>query len=329
MNAMAEPVQFTLPKKPRVKQQDAPPDQRKVAVVPIKALTDKALGDATVRALALLCSYCNRAGITWVGQKKLAQDAGMSQQAISKHIARLVEAGYVEVIRKGFRGERANTWRVIFDKSVDADTAMSVTSAIEDTRPPAIRKEQQMEAEQPDPEGQRRIAQMLAKALKQPTKKEFTMPKQGDTRAVREVKEAMAKAAKKRSKQDAPFTTSEVVHESAHKVVNEQSESSSNTLQKEAPYTTSYTTSEVVQTQKNIGYRQSISKDSFKELKTVLHNLTDSQKSELEQSGLTDREATEAATNLIAAYQAEGLTPNPDRLATEIIQLAQTTRGIA
>ncbi|MFZ9349815.1 MAG: ArsR/SmtB family transcription factor, partial [Candidatus Fonsibacter ubiquis] len=275
MNAMVEPQAFQLPKKPRIKQKDAPPDQRKVAVVPIRALSDKALGDATVRALALLCSYCNRAGITWVGQKKLALDAGMSQQAISKHIAKLVETGYVEVIRKGFRGERANTWRVIFDKSVDADTAMSVTSAIEDTRPPVIRKEQQIEAEKPDPEGQRRIAQMLARALKQPSKKEYTMPKKGDTRAVREVKEAMAKAAKKHQKKNAPFTTSEVVHESTHQVVNEHHESSHNTLQNEPPYTTSYTTSEVVQTQKNTGIY----------ITFVLHN---QQRIELKKAGLSD-----------------------------------------
>jgi hypothetical protein len=34
-------VPFALPKKPRIKEKDAPPDQRKVAVLPIRAVFDK------------------------------------------------------------------------------------------------------------------------------------------------------------------------------------------------------------------------------------------------------------------------------------------------
>ena len=66
-------VPFTLPKKPRIKEKDAPPDQRKVCIMPIRALTDERLTDGSVRILALVCSYCNRAGITWVSQKRLAE----------------------------------------------------------------------------------------------------------------------------------------------------------------------------------------------------------------------------------------------------------------
>ena len=167
-----------------------------------------------------------------------------------------------------------------------------------------------MEAEQPNPEGQRRIAQMLAKALKQPTKKEYSMPKSGDTRAVREVKEAMQKARSKRS------------HTQPPEVVQPQEPHAQ-------PGEAISTTSEGCAEHKEHSIRQSINKDSFKELKSVLNNLTESQKTEIAGAGLTDREATEAATTLLAAYKAEGLTPNPDRLATEIIQLAQVGRGIA
>lgn len=305
MSAMPENiVPFQLPKKPKVRQKIAPPDQRTLAVVPIRALTDKELGDATFRALALLCSYCNRAGITWVSQKKMAEVSNMSQQAISKHIAKLTKLGYVEVVRKGFRGERANTWRVIFDQSVDADTAIAVTNPIEDTRPPT------MQDDKPDPEGQRKIASLIAKALKPTvTKKEYTMPKGKPTRTVQEMQDSIAKAKQKKASKADSFTTSEVVHEEA-----------SHSQPKEPPYTTSYTTSEVVQNTENTVLDKVIYKDN------VLHN---QKRIELREAGLSDDEIDGNLEILLAAYQAEGLTPNPDRLATEIADLAKVGRGIA
>ena len=309
MSAMPENiVPFQLPKKPKVRQKIAPPDQRTLAVVPIRAIADKELGDATFRALALLCSYCNRAGITWVSQKKMAEVSSMSQQAISKHIAKLTKLGYVEVVRKGFRGERANTWRVIFDQSVDADTAIAITNPIEDTRPPTMRDDK------PDPEGQRKIASLIAKALKPTvTKKEYTMPKGKPTRTVQEMQNSIAKAKSKRTQKavdnPATFTTSEVVHEEA-----------SHTQPKEPPYTTSYTTSEVVQNTENTV----LDKDIYKPY--VLHN---QKRIELREAGLSDDEIDCNLEILLAAYQAEGLTPNPDRLATEIADLAKVGRGIA
>jgi len=66
---------------------------------------------------------------------------------------------------------------VIFDKSVDADTAMAVTSSVEDTRSPQIKEQQAME--EVDKEGQARVAQAISKVLKQPTKRIKTMPKSG------------------------------------------------------------------------------------------------------------------------------------------------------
>lgn len=305
MSAMPENiVPFQLPKKPKVRQKIAPPDQRTLAVVPIRAIADKDLGDATFRALALLCSYCNRAGITWVSQKKMAEVSNMSQQAISKHIAKLTKLGYVEVVRKGFRGERANTWRVIFDQSVDADTAIAVTNPIEDTRPPTMRDDK------PDPEGQRKIASLIAKALKPTvTKKEYTMPKGKPTRTVQEMQNSIAKAKQKKASKADSFTTSEVVHEEA-----------SHSQPKEPPYTTSYTTSEVVQNTENTGIDKVIYRDD------VLHN---QKRIELREAGLSDDEIDGNLEILLAAYQAEGLTPNPDRLATEIADLAKVGRGIA
>ena len=130
-------VDFVLPKhKPRVVEKQAMPDRRSLAVVPIRAAVDKTLTDACFRTLAVLCSYCNRAGITWVSQKRLAEDMKVSRQAITKQLVKLRAAGYVEITRKGWRGERSNTLRVVFDTTLSAQDAIAITSGIEDTRPP-------------------------------------------------------------------------------------------------------------------------------------------------------------------------------------------------
>ena len=146
MLAPANVVDFKLPKrKPKVIEKEAPPDKRTVAVLPIRAINDKGITDACFRTLAALCSYCNRAGITWVSQKRLAEDMKVSRQAITKQLTKLKAAGYVEITRKGFRGERSNTLRVIFDSTLSAQDAIAVTSGIEDTRPPEqIKREEEL-----------------------------------------------------------------------------------------------------------------------------------------------------------------------------------------
>lgn len=209
MGEAAQVIEFKLPKKPKVVEKEPLPDQRKVAVLPIKALTDKAVTDGMFRTLALLCSYCNRAGITWVSQAKLAKDAGTSRQAISKQLIKLQATGYIEVIKKGFRGERNNTLRVIFDDSIKTEDAIAITSSVEDTRPPAIIKEQakkattplaadglpDLSAEQIEANKQR-IKALLAGLATSTTKtnhKEFTMPKDTDTETVKAIKKRLRK----------------------------------------------------------------------------------------------------------------------------------------
>lgn len=292
-------VQFSLPRKPRVVEKAGEPDQRKVSIVPIRAIGDKKLGDATFRALAMVCSFCNRAGITWVSQKRLATDMKVSQQGISKHIRKLQEAGYIEVVRKGFRGERATTLRVIFDPTVDTDTAIAITSAQEDTRPPHL-KEQQMQDMTPDIEGQRRVAQLIAKALKSTTnQKERTMPAEGDTLTVKKMKAEIKKKAPKR----VTSTTSEVVHEGA-----------SHSQPKEPPFTTSLTTSEVVQNSENTVIRD-ICKEYLNEELLV----------QLTEVGMTHDDIAENLPHLLDAYKAEGLTPTGKQLVESLTAMHRST----
>jgi len=188
-------VQFTLPKKPKIREKEPAPDQRKVCVVPIKAIRDANLTDASIRVLAILCSYTNRAGITWVSQNRLAADMGVTKQAISKQFVKLKAAGYIEVVKRGFKGQRSDTIRVVFDESIDTATALAVTSRHEDNRSPQL-KEADMKEEQeltPDPEGLKRIQDMINSVIKpvQPPARSYQMAK-GDTITVAKMKKQIA-----------------------------------------------------------------------------------------------------------------------------------------
>ncbi len=311
-------VPFELPKKPRVKQKDAPPDQRKIAVIPIRAGTDERLHGGTVRCLIVLCSFCNRAGLTWVGQAKLAETLKISQQAVSKQMKLLIKTGYVEIVRKGYRGERTNTIRVIFDESIKTEDAIALTSSIEDTRPPSMKHEQeQAMQEEIDREGQKRIASMIAGALKQPTKKELTMPKQGDTMAVKKIKEGMKKAKPKGTHSQPLGVVQQVVSESPKETLHIQ------------PGASNPTTSEGC-----VEHKNKVLKDSIKESK-VKNNLinkspygvlNNSEVVELKGHGLTDAQITDALDTLLPAYKAEGLTPTSRLLADSILQLHRDVR---
>lgn len=151
VNALANVVEFKVPKRPpKIIEKQAPPDQRSLAVVPLRAIRDRNITDSQLRCLAAICSYCNRAGITWVGQDRIGKDLGVSKQSISKQVKRLVELGYLEVVSKGFRGERANTTRVIFDPEIKTEDAIAVTSGQEDNRPPDMAKREIKEMMEPE-----------------------------------------------------------------------------------------------------------------------------------------------------------------------------------
>ena len=300
-------VPFALPKRPKVREKEAPPDQRTLCVLPFRAVADKQLTDGGLRVLAAICSYCNRAGLTWVSQAKVASDLGISRQAITNQMAQLRRLGYVEIVKKGFRGERSNTIRVIFDPTVDAETAISITSAQEPTRPPSM-------DDTPDPEGQRRIAQLVAQALKNPNpKKEYTMPKTGQTRTVQAIKEANAKATRKRSIGQPTVSNEEPQHRTPQPV--------DNSLHRQP-----IGHSGVSPNTENTDSRESIKSKSINNLTTVLGQLNEQQRAEIAAAGVTDTEASQALQLLLDTYQAEGIAPNPARLAAEVISLADAGR---
>lgn len=307
MNSMVEPVKFVLPKRPRVMRKDPPPDQRKVAVVPIRAVFDKKLTHGGLQALAALCSYCNRAGVTWVSQTRLAQELGITQQAVAKQFKQLKELGYLEVMRRGFKGERTDTLRVIFDPSITGEDAIAMTSGPkEDTRPPAIREEQERAAraaqEQPDPEGQRRIAELVRAALQksminnQP--KEYTMPKT-ETRTVREMKAKMRKPVDKTV--DTGVDSVGITKETTY---NQE-------VVKQATFTTSGTkfhNLEVVHNTENT-------------INKVIRLLSTTNLKKLEEAGMKPEEVDQAYDTLTELFAAEGVQPSEAVMTDAILQL--------
>lgn len=300
MEALSKVIPFELPKKPKVKIKEPLPDQRKVCVMPIRSCVDEKLTDGAFRALALLCSYCNRAGITWVSQTKLAKDMGVSQQAISKHFKQLRELGYLTTVKRGFKGERTDTLRVVFDPTITAEEAIAMTSNKEDTRPPWMAKQEQ---EQANPEGLKRIKEMMQGLIK-PIKeqpKEYQMPTSGQTKTVKEMKKTIA------NKQRKPVDNSHHIHNP--KVVHE------NTLHSQ-PY---HNPTVVHNTEEHI-VSNSISKDKFNKLKNSYKQLEVVDVERLLQE-MNENDLQESLDILLPLFQAEGLKPSSRVLADSILQL--------
>lgn len=138
-----EQQRFNLPQPPKIKLKPAPPDQRQIAVLPLRAIQDKTLNHAAVRVLALVCSYANRAGITWVGQARLASDIGVSFRAISRQINILKKKKYIEILVKGGKLSHTATMRVIYNPTIGVDDAIALQN--DDMRSPAMAILQEME----------------------------------------------------------------------------------------------------------------------------------------------------------------------------------------
>jgi DNA-binding transcriptional regulator GbsR (MarR family) len=318
VNAMTDNVvPFTLPKKPKVKEEPLAPDQRKIAVIPIRACTDPLLTHGMLKSLILICSYMNRSGITWVGQKTMADRLGISQQAISKHLVKLTKAGYLEILKKPMPGARHTTWRVIFDASISAEDAVSITSAIEDTRPPYMKEQQAMQAEQADKEGQARVAQAISKVLKQPKQRYTIMPKQGETITVKNMKAAIKKAQAKGSQAQPP----EVVQQDSKQAQPEPVDN----LFKIQLFDVYGTTSKGCREHKEQGL-SSCAVDNFKKEEADMSVLNNQEIAQLVSDGMTAQQVKDALEILLPLYRAEGITPSSHVLMAGIRQLVADTR---
>lgn len=304
MNALpSNVVDFKLPKKPKVREKEAPPDLRRASIIPIRAVTDRRLHEAGLRLLLAICSYTNRAGITWVGQAQLAKQLNVSKQAISKQFKSLVELGYIEVMRKGFKGYANQTIRIIFDPSIDAETAIAVTSSIEDTRPPSMKREQQMQQDNTiNPEGLKRIQDMIKGVVKPvvPPPEEYQMPK-GDTVTVAKMK---AEIAAKKAKKQAHSQPSEVDYQKpSHSQPDGQLPEVDQNVEERIPIDN---LKKIIDKELKINFKE-------KRLLNVMVNLS-----------LSDEELTTACQTLSGRYQSEGLAipTNEEQLVHDLLVIA-------
>ena len=84
----------------------------------------------TLVVLAHCCGHVNyHTAIFWVNQSTLARRMKCTQQAISQHMRKLVQWGYIEKIRKEAPirayGRKGAAWRVVYDPRVSLDEAIA------------------------------------------------------------------------------------------------------------------------------------------------------------------------------------------------------------
>lgn len=111
-------MDYELPKRPKIKEKVIQPDQRKFCVVPLRAVIDKDLTLTGLKVLCLLASYCNKAGFTYVSQKRLANDLHVTQGAINQQIKQLLNKGYIKQYDGYHARIKGKTKRIIYDENI-------------------------------------------------------------------------------------------------------------------------------------------------------------------------------------------------------------------
>ena len=93
-------------------------DLRKFCVVPLKAFLNKKLTGENLRVLAVLASYANKGGFSFVSCSTIGKDLGCTPQNISKHLKKLEKAGAIESFNNYFPKLKGNTRRIIYDEKI-------------------------------------------------------------------------------------------------------------------------------------------------------------------------------------------------------------------
>jgi DNA-binding Lrp family transcriptional regulator len=106
-------------------------DLRNFAVIPIEACRDHRLhGTAAFSVLALICSYCDYLGVTWVSQGRIASELGVSRPAVARQIKKLKEYGYIVNARPINKWQKSRSMRVVFKNAPkDLDEAKANLTA--------------------------------------------------------------------------------------------------------------------------------------------------------------------------------------------------------
>lgn len=115
-------------------------------IMPARAYGDNRFNQfpMTFRCFSICCSHANSwTGIFFPNQLYIAQVLQCSQQAVSQHMRKLVEYGYIHKLRNADMrrtyGKRGALWRVIYDPSKTLEDCISMQPAQD--RDPALEKE--------------------------------------------------------------------------------------------------------------------------------------------------------------------------------------------
>ena len=108
-------------------------------LIPPRATVDTRLHKyaSTFGVLAFVCSYAKaHTGVFFMNQMTVAEAIGISQQAVHKHMKKLVEYGYIQKIRKEDNrrawGKRGAVWRVIYDPRMSLQEVLNTTPKTEE-----------------------------------------------------------------------------------------------------------------------------------------------------------------------------------------------------
>jgi len=71
-----------------------------------------------LRVLIAFCSYCDHMGRTFVSQERIGQDIGSSRSAVSNHVKKLRDFGYMVYAKPLWRGQRSTSNRIVYDPQV-------------------------------------------------------------------------------------------------------------------------------------------------------------------------------------------------------------------
>lgn len=99
-------------------------DLRQYSILPIRAVQDPEINrTAALAVLAVICSYTDELGRTFVSQARIAKDLGISRPAVNRQVKRLFDTGYLVYAKKQYKDQKTNTIKVIYDKTAKTESA--------------------------------------------------------------------------------------------------------------------------------------------------------------------------------------------------------------
>ncbi len=96
-------------------------DMRKFCVVPLRAFLNRKVSGENLRVLAILASYANKGGYSFVSLKTIAKDLGCTAPNIYKHLKKLEAQGIIKSYKNYFPSLKGNTRRIIYDETIKND----------------------------------------------------------------------------------------------------------------------------------------------------------------------------------------------------------------